>query len=168
MIFDPSDNISINSPDLFPGSFPVVKIGPPKTVNILKHPSSIDNNIILPIINKHSHILQSRINISRIAFGNILPKSSIHCLIAGDELYIGSECCFVCVQKRYEGLVHAIVVTEIENAYVTHVCFGGCVVVCQEIEVICGLLVILTIDTHNGVTLEPSTGVSELLGDDSC
>lgn len=162
----PMDPI-MNSPDLFRSPLPMMNALPIESIDILEDPRIINNNIILSIVNKNFDSSQTLDNIVCITDCDIVSECCVHFVVAGNELHCRSEYGFVVVHEFGEGFVQAVVVTEIEDAYVTEIHLGGCVVVCDEVEVFGRLFVVSLVNVANCVCLEPCANFSEFPGNDS-
>lgn len=127
----------------------------------MQHACGIDDNIVLPVIDESLDTVEYNDNISSIASRDILPECRIDGLIARDVLDAGSKLGFVLVQEGSERFVKAVVVPEVEDTDVPHVDFGRCVVVCQEVEEVCRLLVFPIVDVDDCVRLEPGAHIAE-------
>ena len=96
-----------------------------------------------------------------ITSGNIRTKCSINFIISRDILQISTKLSFIIVQEFNEALIQTIIISEIENTDISKVYLRGCIIVCDEIEVVCCVLIFSLIDVHDGMGLEPCAYVSE-------
>ena len=71
------------------------------------------------------------------------------------------------VQEFSKRFINSIIISEIKNTDVSHVKFWSSIVVGEEIEVICGILIVAIVNINDGVCLIPCTNISELMRNNS-
>lgn len=134
----PAHNFLADGPDLFGSSLPHVDVFPLEAVDVLQYTWSVDDHIILAIVDQSLNPPNNFNNIVGDTPSDILAKSSVDLIVPShiNDLWSNSEDCFVLFQHISEGVITVVVIPEVEYANASHVGLWGCVIVGDKVEVV--------------------------------
>ena len=159
--FRPSTNFPINCPDLLRCPLPLRNSFPIQAVEILKNAWSVNNKIILPVIDKNFDVSECQNDIRSITSGDINSKGGVNIIVSWNVLDTCSELGLVGFKEFRERLIFSVVVSEIEGTNSSEVFLWSRIVIGNEIEVGSSIGIFSIVNVDDGVGLEPSQDISE-------
>jgi hypothetical protein len=132
----------MDSPDLLSGSLPVRNVDPVEIVDIVQHSRSVYYKIILTVVYEDPlSQFEQGYHITSIAFGNISRKLVVDAVIAWNKvnIFTDTKTGTTGVKERDKGFIRFTILSEVEGTHASPVVVASLVVICNEIEIACGL-----------------------------
>ena len=110
-------------------------------VQILNHTRSVDNIVILAVVNHNPNAVQHNHHWVRISSSNISHKAVVNCIISRHIIDVrrNIEGSLVFLQELSESLVIITVFSEIVVVHSSQILLFNIIIVGQEIEILVGL-----------------------------